>query len=61
MTQQAERETELEEILITTDNYSPSSYITKYMKNKIYQIPNSLIPDMKTYEIEVYVLFIFWI
>ncbi|CAF3911139.1 unnamed protein product [Rotaria sordida] len=55
-TRQSETTFELEEIPITTDNYPPTSYITKMMKNKIYQIPLLLIPPFKTYEIEI----MFW-
>ncbi|CAF3792253.1 unnamed protein product, partial [Rotaria sp. Silwood1] len=55
-TREAETTFELKEIPITTDNYPPTSYITKIMKNKIYQIPLLLIPAFKTYQIEI----MFW-
>ncbi|CAF4213866.1 unnamed protein product, partial [Rotaria sordida] len=55
-TREAETTFKLKEIPITTDNYPPTSYITKIMKNKIYQIPLSLIPAVKTYQIEI----MFW-
>ncbi len=44
---------ELKEIIITPSKFPPSFYIMKLMKNKIYQIPCSIMPAMKTYEIEV--------
>ncbi|UJR24822.1 hypothetical protein I4U23_006197 [Adineta vaga] len=46
----------LEEIIITPDNYPPNIYITKVLKNKIYHIPQIIMPDLKPYEIEV----MFW-
>ncbi|CAF1333357.1 unnamed protein product, partial [Rotaria sordida] len=55
-TQKAGTICELEEIPITTDNYPPTSYITKTVKNKIYQIPLLLVPDFITYQIEI----LFW-
>ncbi|CAF3109617.1 unnamed protein product [Rotaria sp. Silwood2] len=55
-TREAETTFKLTEIPITTDNYPPTSYITKIMKNKIYQIPLLLIPAVKTYQIEI----MFW-
>ncbi|CAF2442501.1 unnamed protein product [Rotaria sp. Silwood2] len=55
-TREAEAAFGLQEIPITPDNYPPISYVTKTMKNKIYQIPLLLIPDYKTYQIEI----MFW-
>ncbi|CAF3990497.1 unnamed protein product, partial [Rotaria sordida] len=55
-TQKAKTICELEEIPITTDNYPPTSYIAKIMRNKIYQIPSLLVPTLKTYQIEI----LFW-
>ncbi|CAF3351971.1 unnamed protein product [Rotaria sp. Silwood1] len=46
----------LEEIEIIPDNFPPNLYIIKLMKNKIYNIPYIIIPDLKPYEIEV----MFW-
>ncbi|CAF1359491.1 unnamed protein product [Rotaria magnacalcarata] len=55
-TRQAETACDLEEISITTVNYPASNYITKLVTNKIYKIPESLMPKSKDYEIEV----MFW-
>ncbi|CAF0972051.1 unnamed protein product [Rotaria sordida] len=55
-TREAETTFELEEIPITTDNYPPTRYITKIVKNEIYAIPLLLIPAFKTYQIEI----MFW-
>ncbi|CAF1244784.1 unnamed protein product [Rotaria sordida] len=46
----------LDEIEITAENFPPNIYITKFMKNKIYEIPHIIMPDLKPYEIEV----MFW-
>ena len=43
----------MQEIPVTTDRFLPSNYVTKLMRNKVYQIPDLLIPQTKTYEIEV--------
>ncbi|CAF1400273.1 unnamed protein product [Rotaria magnacalcarata] len=53
---QADTTCKLEEIPITTENYPPLNFVISQVKNKIYQIPISLIPDLKTYEIEI----MFW-
>ena len=42
-----------EPIRVTSDNYPANSFVTKFMKNAIHQIPPSILPAMKTYEIEV--------
>ncbi|CAF4451127.1 unnamed protein product [Rotaria sp. Silwood2] len=55
-TQQIESIFDLEEIEITPENFPPNSYITKLLKNKVYNIPYIIMPDLKPYEIEV----IFW-
>ncbi|CAF4888115.1 unnamed protein product, partial [Rotaria sp. Silwood1] len=55
-TREAEIAFELLEIPVTAENYPPTDYITNIMKNKIYQIPLLLIPDYKTYQIEI----MFW-
>lgn len=47
---------ELEEIAVTPDNFPPHLYITKLMKNKIYDIPYIIMPDLKPYEIEVRII-----
>ncbi|CAF3717062.1 unnamed protein product [Rotaria sordida] len=55
-TQQTESIFDLEEIEITPENLPPKLYITKLMKNKIYEIPDEIMPDLKSYEIDV----MFW-
>ncbi|CAF2056570.1 unnamed protein product [Rotaria magnacalcarata] len=47
---------DLEEISIIPENFPPNLHITKLMKNKIYDIPYIIMPDLKAYEIEV----MFW-
>lgn len=48
-----QRDIELEEIPLTPDRYPSANYVTKLMRNQVYQIPDVLIPQTKTYEIEV--------
>ncbi|CAF3469754.1 unnamed protein product [Rotaria socialis] len=55
-TRQADTTCKLEEIEITTEGYPLLNFVTSQVKNKIYQIPILLIPDLKTYEIEI----MFW-
>ena len=47
---------ELEEIPVTSESYPSESYVTTLMKNRIYRIPSTIMPDLLSYEIEV----IFW-
>lgn len=43
----------IEEIAITPEMYPPTQFITSTMKNKIYRIPREIMPEMRTYEIQV--------
>lgn len=43
----------MEEIAITPEMYPPTQFITSLMKNKIYRIPREIMPEMRTYEIQV--------
>jgi len=43
----------LQQMLITPENFPPANCITNLMKNNVYEIPILLIPSMRRYEIEV--------
>ena len=43
----------LEEIEINAENYPRETYVTKLIRNPIYQIPSEIMPHLKTYQIEV--------
>lgn len=47
---------DLEEIPVTLETYPSATYVTQLVKNPIYRIPSKIMPDLRTYEIEV----MFW-
>ncbi|CAF1313663.1 unnamed protein product [Adineta steineri] len=48
---------ELEQIPVTFERFPPKNYVTKAIKrHHLYEIPSSLMPPMKTYDIEI----MFW-
>ena len=50
---QAITKVDLEEIPTTLDHFPAVSHITKFVKNKLYRIPDAILPETKLYEIEV--------
>lgn len=49
----------LEEIAITPENFPPDAYLLNCLKNKIYSIPQLILPTPKLFEIEVKFSFFF--
>jgi hypothetical protein len=52
-TQIAESIYELTELAVTPLNFPPQNYVTKTLKNPIYDIPESILPPSRPYDIEV--------
>lgn len=44
---------DLEELPVTPETYPPAQFVTKLLKNKIFRIPREIMPEMRTYEIQV--------
>jgi len=58
-TQTAESIYDLKELAVTADNFPPANYVTKLLKNPVYEIPDFILPPSKPYEIEVRFTLIF--
>jgi hypothetical protein len=52
-TQTPESMYELKELPVTVNNFPPANYVTKTLKNTIYEIPELILPPTRPYEIEV--------
>lgn len=43
----------LDEIEINRENFPRETYVTKFLRNPIYEIPSEILPKLQTYQIEV--------
>ena len=60
-TRQAQSTMTLEELPVTLETYPANQFVTKLLKNKIFRIPREIMPQMRTYEIQVEQLhFVLW-
>ena len=53
----AEQLYELKELAVSSVNFPPENYVTKILKNPIYEIPEFILPPSRPYEIEVKIIF----